>query len=107
MNIMLVAVNERTKEIGLSKALGGTRKDIRSQFLFESLLISLMGAFAGIIAGIMMGNMVAIYFNTAFVVPWGWVLSAIIVCSLVGLGAGLYPAFKASKLDPIVALRYE
>lgn len=107
MNIMLVAVNERTKEIGLSKALGGTRKDIRSQFLFESLLISLMGAFAGIVAGILMGNVVAIFFNTPFVVPWGWVITAIFVCSFVGLGAGLYPAYQASKLDPIVALRYE
>ncbi len=107
MNIMLVAVNERTKEIGLAKALGGTRKDIRSQFLFESLLISLMGAFAGIVAGIIMGNLVALFFHTPFVVPWGWVIAAIIVCSFVGLGAGLYPAYQASKLDPIVALRYE
>ena len=91
----------------MAKALGGTRKDIRSQFLFESLLISLMGAVAGIVAGILMGNMVALFFNTPFIVPWGWVISAIIVCSFVGLGAGLYPAYQASKLDPIVALRYE
>ena len=107
MNIMLVAVNERTKEIGLSKALGATKKDIRSQFLFESVLISLMGAVAGIIAGILMGNLVALLLHTGFVVPWGWVISAIFVCSFVGLVSGLYPAFKASKLDPIVALRYE
>jgi putative ABC transport system permease protein len=107
MNIMLVAVNERTKEIGLTKALGGTRKDIRSQFLFESILISLMGAIAGIVAGILIGNVVAILLHTGFVVPWNWVIGAIFVCSLVGLGAGLYPAYKASKLDPIVALRYE
>ncbi|HMJ48117.1 MAG TPA: ABC transporter permease [Ferruginibacter sp.] len=107
MNIMLVAVNERTKEIGLGKALGATRKDIRSQFLFESILISLMGAAAGIIAGILVGNLVALLLNTGFVVPWGWVIAAIFVCSLVGLAAGLYPAYKASRLDPIVALRYE
>lgn len=107
MNIMLVAVNERTKEIGLSKALGGTKKDIRAQFLFESILISLMGAVAGIVAGILMGNVVALLLHTGFVVPWGWVLAAIFVCSLVGLVSGLYPAYKASKLDPIVALRYE
>lgn len=107
MNIMLVAVNERTKEIGLTKALGGTKKDIRSQFLFESVLISLMGAFAGIITGILIGNVVALLLHTGFVVPWNWVIAAIIVCSLVGLGAGLYPAYKASNLDPIVALRYE
>lgn len=107
MNIMLVAVNERTKEIGLTKALGGTKKDIRSQFLFESVLISLMGAFAGIIMGILIGNIVAILLKTGFVVPWMWVGIAVLVCSAVGLLAGLIPAVKASKLDPIVALRYE
>jgi putative ABC transport system permease protein len=107
MNIMLVAVSERTREIGLTKALGGTKKDIRSQFLFESLLISLMGAVAGIIGGILIGNLVAVLLHTGFVVPWIWVIIAVIVCSLVGLAAGLYPAYKASDLDPIVALRYE
>jgi len=107
MNIMLVAVNERTKEIGLIKALGGTRKDIRSQFLYESILISLLGAVVGILAGILLGNVVALLLNTGFVIPWGWVIAGIFVCSFVGLTAGLYPAIKASKLDPIVALRYE
>ena len=107
MNIMLVAVNERTKEIGLAKALGGTKKDIRAQFLWESILISLMGAVAGIVAGILVGNIVALLLKTGFVIPWAWVIAGILVCSLVGLTAGLYPAHKASKLDPIVALRYE
>ena len=107
MNIMLVAVNERTKEIGLAKALGGTKKDIRAQFLFESVLISLMGAVAGILAGILLGNVVALLLNTGFVIPWNWVIAGILVCTVVGLVAGLYPAIKASKLDPIVALRYE
>jgi putative ABC transport system permease protein len=107
MNIMLVAVNERTKEIGLAKALGGTKKDIRSQFLFESVVISLLGAVVGIISGILLGNIVALLLHTGFVVPWGWVIAGIFVCSFVGLAAGLYPAYKASKLDPIVALRYE
>lgn len=107
MNIMLVAVNERTKEIGLAKALGSTKKDIRSQFLFESVIISLLGAVVGIISGILLGNIVAILLHTGFVVPWGWVIAGIFVCSFVGLAAGLYPAYKASKLDPIVALRYE
>lgn len=107
MNIMLVAVNERTKEIGLTKALGGTKKDIRSQFLFESVIISLMGAVAGIIMGILVGNIVALLLKTGFVVPWMWVGIAVIVCTIVGLLAGLIPAVKASKLDPIVALRYE
>ncbi len=107
MNIMLVAVNERTKEIGLAKALGGTRRDIRMQFLWESVMISLMGAVAGIISGILIGNVVALLLHTGFVVPWAWVVAGIFVCSVVGLAAGLYPAHKASKLDPIVALRYE
>lgn len=107
MNIMLVAVNERTKEIGLIKALGGTKKDIRAQFLYESILISLLGAVAGIVSGILLGNVVAILLKTGFVVPWLWVIRGIFVCSVVGLAAGLYPAYKASKLDPIVALRYE
>jgi putative ABC transport system permease protein len=107
MNIMLVAVNERTKEIGLIKALGGTSKDIRAQFLYESVLISLLGAVAGIISGVLLGNVVAILLKTGFVVPWAWVIAGIFVCSFVGLAAGLYPAYKASKLDPIVALRYE
>jgi putative ABC transport system permease protein len=106
MNIMLVAVNERTKEIGLAKALGCTSTNIRYQFLFESVIISLLGAVAGIVAGVLIGNVVAILLGTGFVVPWAWVIAAVIVCSLVGLGAGLYPAYKASKLDPIVALRH-
>lgn len=107
MNIMLVAVNERTREIGLIKALGGTRKSIRQQFLFESIIISLIGALFGIILGVLVGNLFGIVLKTGFVVPWGWVITGIVVCSLVGLFAGLYPAVKASKLDPIVALRYE
>ncbi len=107
MNIMLVAVNERTKEIGLTKALGATRKDIRSQFLFESVIISLLGAFAGIVMGILVGNLVAVFLKTGFVVPWMWVGIAVVVCTAVGLLAGIIPAVKASKLDPIVALRYE
>ena len=107
MNIMLVAVNERTKEIGLAKALGATKKSIRAQFLFESIIISLFGAIAGIISGVLLGNVVALLLHTGFVIPWGWVFTGIIVCFGVGLFAGLYPALKASKLDPIVALRYE
>jgi putative ABC transport system permease protein len=107
MNIMLVAVNERTKEIGLTKALGGTRKDIRSQFLFESVIISLLGAFAGIIVGVLAGNLVGLVLKTGFVIPWLWIFIAVVVCTAVGLLAGLIPAIKASKLDPIVALRYE
>lgn len=107
MNIMLVAVNERTKEVGLIKALGGKKKNIRQQFLFESTLISVFGAVIGIVAGILLGNLFAMFLKAGFVVPWGWILLGIIICTIVGLGAGLWPAIKASKLNPIVALRYE
>ena len=107
MNIMLVAVNERTKEVGLIKAIGGKRRDVRLQFLFESITISLLGAFFGIILGITIGNIVGHFLNTAFVIPWAWVVAGIVICSLVGLAAGIYPAMKAARLNPIVALRYE
>ena len=106
-NIMLVAVSERTKEIGLVKAIGGKRQDIRRQFLFESVIISLLGAIIGIILGILVGNLFAVFMGTGFVVPWAWVTIGVIVCTLVGLLAGLYPAIKASRLNPIQALRYE
>ncbi len=107
MNIMLVAVNERTKEVGLIKAIGGKRKHVRQQFLFESLIISLLGALFGIILGVMVGNVFSIVLKTGFVVPWGWVIIGIVICTIVGLGAGIYPAMKAARLNPIVALRYE
>src|SRR5665213_3393451 len=107
MNIMLVAVSERTREIGLIKAIGGKSSSIRAQFLFESVFISLIGAVLGIILGVIVGNVVGLFLNTGFVVPWVWMFIGIIVCTAVGLFAGLYPAFKASRLDPIVALRYE
>ncbi|RFM29605.1 ABC transporter permease [Deminuibacter soli] len=107
MNIMLVAVNERTKEVGLIKALGGKRKNIRQQFLFESTIISLLGAFFGIVLGVLVGNLFSVFLGVGFVVPWMWVIIGILICSMVGLGAGLWPAIKASRLNPIVALRYE
>src|ERR1700741_695677 len=78
MNIMLVAVNERTKEVGLIKALGGKRRNIRQQFLFESTIISLMGALFGILLGVLVGNSFSLILGTGFVVPWGWVISGII-----------------------------
>jgi putative ABC transport system permease protein len=107
MNIMLVAVNERTREVGLIKALGGKKANIRQQFLFESTIISVMGALCGIILGVLVGNLFAALLGTGFVVPWAWVIIGIAICTIVGLLAGLWPAVKAAKLDPIVALRYE
>ncbi|MDE3237110.1 MAG: ABC transporter permease [Bacteroidota bacterium] len=107
MNIMLVAVNERTKEVGLIKAIGGKSRNVRQQFLFESMIISLMGAIFGIILGVLVGNIFAIFLKTGFIVPWAWVITGIVICSIVGLAAGIYPAIKASRLNPIAALRYE
>ncbi len=107
MNIMLVSVNERTKEVGLIKAIGGKSRYVKQQFLFESMIISLLGAICGIILGVLVGNLFGIILNTGFVVPWAWVAIGIIICSIVGLAAGIYPAMKAAKLNPIVALRYE
>ena len=107
MNIMLVAVTERTKEIGLVKAIGGRGGNIRQQFLLESVLISLIGAGFGIVLGVLVGNLFSIFLSTGFVVPWGWVIMGAFLCSLVGLAAGAYPARKAARMNPIEALRYE
>jgi len=107
MNIMLVAVNERTREVGLIKALGGKKKDVRRQFLFESILISILGAVFGIILGVLVGNIFSIVLGTGFVIPWMWVAIGIIICTVVGLVAGIYQAMKAASLNPINALRYE
>ncbi len=107
MNIMLVAVTERTKEVGLVKAIGGKQRNVRHQFLLESVIISLLGAAFGIFFGVLLGNGVGMLMHTGFIVPWLWVLLGIGICSLVGLAAGVYPAYKASRLNPIEALRYE
>jgi len=107
MNIMLVSVTERTKEVGLIKAIGGKSKVVRLQFLTEAVLISMIGAFFGIVLGVLVGNLFSMVLSTGFVVPWNWVAYGIIICTTVGLLAGLYPALKAGKLNPIEALRYE
>jgi putative ABC transport system permease protein len=107
MNIMLVSVTERTKEVGLIKAIGGKSKTVRQQFLSEAILISLLGAFFGIVLGLLFGNFLAILLSAGFTIPWKWIGYGIAICGTVGLLAGLYPALKAGKLNPIDALRYE
>ena len=107
MNIMLVSVTERTREIGVRKALGATPAVIRKQFLIEAIVICLMGGTAGVILGMLIGNIIALQGNGAFVIPWLWIASAFAVCTIIGLLSGFYPANKASKLDPVEALRYE
>ncbi len=107
MNIMLVAVTERTKEIGLVKAIGGRKKSIRQQFLYESIIISLLGAVLGSFLGILIGNVFSLILDTGFVFPWAWLFLGMLICTGVGILAGLYPSLKASRLNPIQALRYE
>jgi len=106
-NILLVSVNERTREIGVRKALGATMSRIRGQFLFEALTICYLGGISGILVGIILGNILASFLGGVFVVPWGWVILGLIVTFLVGVAAGLGPAAKAARLDPVEALRYE
>ncbi|HJP61813.1 MAG TPA: ABC transporter permease [Mucilaginibacter sp.] len=107
MNIMLVSVTERTREIGVRKAIGATPSIIRSQFLIEAIVICLIGGVVGIILGMAVGNLIAVSISGTFAVPWKWLFAAIVVCTGIGLLSGFYPAQKASRLDPVEALRYE
>ena len=107
MNIMLVSVTERTREIGLRKALGATAKQIKNQFLIEAVVICQIGGAGGILLGLIIGHLVGVALGAGFVAPWEWMLLAVVVCIVVGLGAGLYPASRASRLDPIEALRFD
>jgi putative ABC transport system permease protein len=109
MNIMMVSVTERTREIGIRKSLGATPKVIRLQFLIEAIVICILGGLAGLVLGIGIGNIISTSISTGsqFIVPWFWMFMGILVCVFVGVISGIYPAIKASRLDPIEALRYE
>jgi len=107
MNIMLVSVTERTREIGIRKAIGAKASIIKQQFLFEAILIGQFGGLFGILLGILIGNVVTLLTKGAFIVPWVWIIGGVILCFFVGLVSGYFPAVKASRLDPIIALRYE
>lgn len=107
MNIMLVSVTERTKEIGIRKSIGAKKRNILAQFLIEAVILSLIGGLMGIAVGVIGGNVGAMMLNASAVFPWGWALAGMLVCSAIGIGFGFYPAWKAASLDPIEALRYE
>lgn len=108
MNIMLVSVTERTREIGIRKAVGANPKKIRQQFLIEAIVICVLGGIGGVILGIVIGNLISNFIAAAsFIIPWIWVFVGFSICIIVGLISGYYPAFKASKLDPIESLRFE
>ncbi len=107
MNIMFVSVSERTREIGTRKAIGATSKIIKQQFLFEAIFIGQLGGMLGIILGIIIGNLISLLTGGVFIIPWMWIIGGFIICFVVGIISGITPAIKASKLDPIDALRYE
>jgi putative ABC transport system permease protein len=107
MNIMLVSVTERTREIGIYKALGATSRSILMQFLIEAIVICQIGGIVGIILGILIGNIVTPILGGSFLIPWAWMFLGFTLCMIVGVVSGFYPALKAAKLDPIESLRYE
>jgi putative ABC transport system permease protein len=107
MNIMLVSVTERTKEIGIRKSIGAKKQSIMLQFLAEAVALSMTGGLAGVIIGVVGGNAVAMALNTEITFPWLWTGIGLAVCGGIGVVFGMYPAWKAASLDPIEALRYE
>ena len=107
MNIMLVSVTERTREIGIRKAIGARKMNILSQFMIEAIILCEIGGLLGVIFGVIGGNVVGIMLKVPAIIPWDWAAIGLLVCSFVGLIFGVYPAWKASTLDPIEALRYE
>ena len=107
MNIMLVSVTERTKEIGVRKSIGARNRDILRQFLTEAVFISEAGGILGILLGVLGGDLLAYWLKVDLIFPFGWALAGLLVCSAIGIGFGLYPAYRAASLDPIEALRFE
>lgn len=107
MNIMLVSVNERTREIGICKAIGANKRNILTQFLTESVTICMIGGAFGVLIGLLLGNLVGIALESGFIMPWLWMLLGMFSTFIIGLAAGIYPAYKAANLDPVEALRYE
>lgn len=108
LNVMLVSVTERTNEIGIRKALGATKKGIMTQFLTEAIVICQLGGITGVILGLIFGNIVSVsLLESSFVAPWLWIVIGLIACVVVGVSSGLYPAWKAAKVDPIDSLRHE
>jgi len=107
MNIMLVSVTERTREIGIRKAIGATKRVIRNQFLVEAIVIGQLGGILGVFLGILVGNVISLLIGSAFIIPWIWILTGVILCLFVALISGIIPAYKAANLDPIESLRYE
>jgi len=103
----MVSVTERTREIGVRKALGATPQRILQQFLIEAIVICQMGGIVGAILGIVVGNVIANFLGGAFVIPWLWITVGLSVCVVVGVVSGYIPAKRAAKLDPIDALRFE
>ena len=107
MNIMLVSVTERTKEIGIRKAIGAKNRSVLLQFLIEAVILCEFGGIIGIALGVITGNLIGLYLSSPVIIPYDWVVIGLVVCSVVGIVFGVYPAYKAAKLNPIDALRYE
>jgi len=107
MNIMLVSVTERTREIGIRRAIGAKKRNIMAQFIIEAIVLCELGGIVGVVLGILGGNATAYFLKLSPVIPVDWIVIGLVVCSIVGIIFGTYPAFKAANLDPIESLRYE